>query len=101
MEDDYNRRGFLIPESFLTQLEEYTRGYMLLVCNDKGELYAHEAYDNPVIKLGIINFGDMHVSASMKHMHNMALKEEEEHYRDMADDADDEDNDEDADTEDN
>lgn len=86
MEDDYNRRGFLIPESFLTQLEEYTRGYMLLVCNDKGELYAHEAYDNPVIKLGITNFADMHVSASMKHMHNMALKEEEEHYKDMGDD---------------
>lgn len=76
--EEYNQHGFALPESFLAQLGEFTRGYMLLVCNDKGELYAHEAYDNPVIKLGIINFGDMHISAALRHMHNMALKEEEE-----------------------
>lgn len=69
--------GFTIPQSFLNQLEEYTRGYMLLVCNERGELYAHEAYDNPVIKLGLVNFADMHISAVQKHMHNVALKEEE------------------------
>jgi len=68
----------MIPESFLTQLEEYTRGYMLVVCNDKGELFAYEAYDNPVIKLGVINFAEMHSSAALRHMHNMALREEEE-----------------------
>lgn len=74
-EEDSN--GFVIPRSFLVQLSEYTRGYMLLVCNEKGELYAHESYDNPVIKLGLINFGEMHINAALKHMHNVALKEEE------------------------
>jgi hypothetical protein len=48
------------------------------VCNERGELYAHEAYDNPVIKLGLVNFGEMHISAAQNHMHNMALKEEED-----------------------
>jgi len=83
--------GFMIPNSFITQLGEYTRGYMLLVCNEKGELYAHESYDNPVIKLGLINFGDMHITAALKHMHNMALKEEEtiEGFDDESDENDD------------
>jgi hypothetical protein len=99
MEDDYNKRGFLIPESFLTQLEEYTRGYMLLVCNEKGELYAHEAYDNPVIKLGVVNFAHIHVKSSMKHMHNIALKEEEEHFKSLDDDSDDSRDDDDEESE--
>ena len=50
---------------------------MLLVCNEKGELFAHETYDNPVIKLGIVNFAELHVDAIQKHMKNIALKEEE------------------------
>jgi hypothetical protein len=79
-ENNGKHHGFMIPESFLTQLSEYTRGYMLLVCNEKGELYAHEAYDNPVIKLGLINFADIHIAASLKHMQNMALKEEQENF---------------------
>lgn len=77
MEEHQDSRGFTLPKSFLNQLGEYTRGYMLLVCNEKGELYAHEAYDNPVIKLGIVNFAELHVDAIQKHMKNMALKEEE------------------------
>lgn len=89
MDDDNEDHGFMIPTSFLTQLGEYTRGYMLLVCNEKGELYAHEAYDNPVIKLGMINFGNLHISAALKHMHNTALREEEtiEGFDDDSDDA--------------
>ena len=89
MDEHDNSRGFTIPESFLLQLNEYTRGYMLLVCNEKGELFAHECYDNPVIKLGLINFGDLHISAAQKHMKNLALKEEENCYEE--DDSDDED----------
>jgi hypothetical protein len=77
MDDRHKPQGFRIPESFLNQLGEYTQGYMLLVCNEAGDLYIHEAYDNAVIKLGLINFADMHISAALTHMHNMALKEEE------------------------
>lgn len=77
MAENNKNPGFVIPSSFLLQLSEYTRGYMLLVCNEQGELYAHEAYDNPVIKLGLANFAEMHISAIQKHMHNVALQEEE------------------------
>lgn len=89
MDNQSNPHGFMLPESFLTQLSEYTRGYMLVVCNEKGELYAYEAYDNPVIKLGLINFADMHISAALNHMHNEALKEEEFLQREDNEDDDD------------
>ena len=90
MYEDDNSPGFMIPESFINQLNEYTRGYMLLVCNDKGELFAHESYDNPVIKLGVIKFGDLHISAALKHMHNQALKEEQQSFKDFEDEDDEE-----------
>ena len=89
MDAHYNEQGFRLPESFLTQLGEYTRGYILLGCNEAGDLYVHEAYDNAVIKMGLINYADMHVSAALTHMHNMALKEEEyiEKIQDAIDNA--------------
>jgi hypothetical protein len=87
MEDNH---GFSLPKSFLNQLGEYTRGYILLVCNEQGELFAHEAYDNPVIKLGLINFGEMHIAASIQHMQNVALREEERMEQGFDDDEDDE-----------
>lgn len=107
MDAHHNDQGFRLPESFLTQLGEYTRGYMLLVCNEAGDLYLHESYDNAVIKMGLINYADMHVSAALTHMHNMALKEEEyiEKIQDALDNAsdkaheDDEDDDDDEDSE--
>jgi hypothetical protein len=88
-EDDKFHGGFMIPESFTNQLNEYTQGYMLLVCNERGELYAHESYDNPVIKLGLIKFGDLHISAALKHMHNQALQEEQQSFRDFEDEQED------------
>lgn len=86
--DDQESQGFAIPKSFLNQLNEYTMGYILLVCNEKGDLYSHESYDNPVIKLGLTNFAEMHVSAIQKHMHNVALQEEENFEKPESDDGD-------------
>ena len=78
MDDNSKNRGFMIPKSFLAQLGEYTQGYMLVVCNERGDLYVHEAYDNPVIKIGLVKFADLHVTASIDHMQNTALLVEEE-----------------------
>ena len=78
MDDNQQNHGFELPKSFLLQLEEYTRGYMLIGCNEIGEVYVHESYDNAVIRLGLINFANVHVTAGLKHLHNLALKEEEE-----------------------
>ena len=69
--------GFNIPKQFISQLEEYTRGYILIVCNEKGELSAYESFDNPVIRLGVVSFTEAHINAIQKHLHNMALREEE------------------------
>lgn len=77
MSEYENNHGFTLPESFLSQLSEYTQGYILIVCNERGELFAHEAYDTPVIRMGLTNFADMHVNALQQHMHNMALDAEE------------------------
>jgi hypothetical protein len=96
MQENNNQEGFEIPHSFLLQLEEYTRGYLLLVCNEQGDLYAHESYDNAVIRLGLTNFANMHVTAALQHMQNTALRDEEENHRiiehvdeDLDDDSDD------------
>jgi len=77
MSEYENNHGFMLPESFLSQLSEYTQGYILIVCNERGELFAHEAYDTPVIRMGLINFADMHINALQQHMHNMTLDAEE------------------------
>jgi hypothetical protein len=91
MEDHSKDHGFLIPKSFLLQLEEYTQGYLLVVCNEKGELFTHEAYDNPVIKIGLVKYADLHVTAALEHMQNTALQEEE--YLALEDDDEDEEDD--------
>jgi hypothetical protein len=85
MSEYRNKHGFTLPESFLSQLAEYTQGYILLVCNERGELFAHESYDTPVIKLGLTNFGNMHMNAAQQHMHNMALDAEEGYDTDFPD----------------
>jgi hypothetical protein len=98
MEDNTKDHGFLIPKSFLLQLEEYTQGYLLVVCNEKGELFTHEAYDNPVIKIGLVKYADLHVTATLGHMQNIALQEEEYlALEDDDDDASDDENEEDDD----
>lgn len=109
MEENTNNRGFMIPKSFLSQLGEYTQGYLLVVCNERGDLYVHEAFDNPVIKIGLIKFADLHVTASIDHMQNTALLVEEENEfieieranRDAEDDDEDEDEDDDEEGENN
>lgn len=103
MEENTNNRGFMIPKSFLAQLGEYTQGYMLVVCNERGELYVHESFDNPVIKIGLIKFADLHVTASIDHMQNTALLVEEENAFIEIENGndDDEDDDDDDDEEEN
>jgi len=83
-----NKHGFTLPESFLIQLGEYTQGYLLFVCNEAGELYSHETYDNPVIKLGLTNFAHMHINAAQEYMHGIALMTEEEHQHEVDENTD-------------
>ena len=69
--------GFKLPKQFLTQLSEFSRGYYLAVVNDRGEIESFESYDNPTIRLGLLNFVDAQASACQEHLRNQALHMEE------------------------
>lgn len=70
--------GFKLPKHFLNQLGEFTRGYYLAVVNERGDIESFESYDNPTIRLAILNFVDAQASAMQEHLRNQALKLEEQ-----------------------
>jgi len=76
------RTGFKLPKQFLEQLNEFSRGYYLVVCNELGNLESYESFDNPVVQLGVLNYADAQVSAMQKHLRNCALRDEESHDAD-------------------
>jgi len=84
-------KGFKLPDKFIEQLGEFSRGYYLVVVNELGEIESFEGFDNPAIKLALINFVDAQVSAMQQHLRNKALHveemiEEEEERRNVDDD---------------
>jgi len=85
--------GFKLPKHFLNQLGEFTRGYYLAVVNERGEIESFESYDNPTIRLAIINFVDAQTDAMQDHFRNQALKLEEQAERPIEEEDDDEDED--------
>ena len=70
--------GFKLPKPFLSQLGEFSRGYYLAVVNERGEIEAFESYDNPAIRLALLNFVDAQSSAMQEHLRNQALFMEEQ-----------------------
>jgi hypothetical protein len=72
-----DKSGFRLPKQFLTQLGEFSRGYYLAVVNDRGEIDSFECYDNPAIRLALLNFVHSQSSAMQEHLKNQALKMEE------------------------
>jgi hypothetical protein len=83
-------KGFKLPAKFLEQLGEFSRGYYLVVVNELGEMESFEGFDNPAIKLALINFVDAQVTAMQQHLRNKALQVEEMIELDDDDDDDDE-----------
>jgi hypothetical protein len=73
-----NNGGFRLPKPFLQQLGEFTRGYYLAVVNERGEIESFESYDNPAMRLAVVNFVDAQASAMQEHLRNQALRMEEE-----------------------
>jgi hypothetical protein len=71
------KKGFRLPPEFLTQLNEFSRGYYLVVVNEVGEMESFEGYDNPAIRLALVNFIDAQASAMQQHLRNSALRVEE------------------------
>ena len=76
--------GFKLPRPFLSQLGEFSRGYYLAVVNERGEIESFESYDNPAIRLALLNFVDAQSSAMQEHLRNQALfMEEQSDHRQM------------------
>jgi hypothetical protein len=73
-----NNGGFRLPKPFLQQLGEFTRGYYLAVVNECGEIESFESYDNPAMRLAVVNFVDAQASAMQEHLRNQALRMEQE-----------------------
>ncbi len=48
-----------------------------MVVNDRGEVESFESYDNPAIRLAMLNFVDVQSAAQKEHLKNQALKMEE------------------------
>lgn len=71
------KKGFKLPEKFLNGLNEFSRGYYLVVVNELGELESFAGYDNPAIELALVNFVDAQANAMQQHLRNKALRVEE------------------------
>ena len=54
-----NRSNFRLPRSFLTQLGEFTNGYLLVTVNEAGQFEVHMQADSPVVRLGLARFSTM------------------------------------------
>lgn len=51
-----NRPTFKLPSSFISQLGEFTTGYVLITVNEGGEFETFIQADTPAIKLGLNKF---------------------------------------------
>lgn len=83
--------GFQIPEDFIHRLNEYTRGYLLVVCNEEGEITSYEAFDTPIIKLGLLSYAKTQIEAYHAYRCDKALQREKIDDPDGEDEEDEED----------
>lgn len=51
--------SFKLPQSFLSQLGEFTTGYFLVTVNEQGQFETFVQADNPVTRLGMLKFTGM------------------------------------------
>lgn len=51
--------SFKLPQSFLSQLGEFTTGYFLVTVNEQGQFETFVQADNPVTRLGVLKFTGM------------------------------------------
>lgn len=52
-------KSFKLPQSFLSQLGEFTTGYFLVTVNEQGQFETFVQADNPVTRLGVLKFTGM------------------------------------------
>lgn len=51
--------SFKLPQSFLSQLNEFTLGYLLITVNEAGEFETFVKADTPITRVGLIKFSEL------------------------------------------
>lgn len=53
------KKTFQIPDSFLSQLNEFSQGFLLITINDKREFEVYHKTDGMADYMGLVNFADI------------------------------------------
>lgn len=69
------KESFTIPESFLTQLQEFTTGYYLVTLNEHGEFCVHPYFPTPATAMALINFIEIDSGALQEGLRARASEE--------------------------
>jgi len=64
---------FKLPQAFLNQLDEFTKGYYLVTINDKNQFEINFQYPDQVTELALLNFVDMQSSCVQEVMRQRAV----------------------------
>lgn len=68
--------SFELPKSFLTQLNEFTKGYFLVTLDENGMFKTYADYNNnQSTELAIINYIDIYASSTQEAMRQDALSQ--------------------------
>lgn len=63
------KKGFTIPKSLLTQLNECTSGYLLISIDDNGDFNLHiEGADQLVVYSGLLNYAAMQTDCLLEEL---------------------------------
>jgi len=54
-----NPTSFKLPPSFLSQLNEFTLGYLLITVNEAGEFETFVKAETPITRVGLVKFAEM------------------------------------------
>lgn len=65
--------SFKLPKSFITQLGEFTTGYILMTVNEDGQFETFIHADTPVIKLGLAKYSTVMTDAINDNIENSML----------------------------
>ncbi len=67
--------SFKLPSSFVSQLNEFTTGFLLVTVNELGQFEVYNQMNTPAIKLGLVKFLEA-LSAAMSSDADTALMEQ-------------------------
>lgn len=65
-------KPFKLPKSFLSQLDEFTEGYLLFVKNN-GTFETYGCYPDDSAELGLVNFADIQTGAMQEALRQAAI----------------------------